>query len=121
MTSRSAMVARFINSSGDVDKIKVVTGHEMMLFVGWPRERLAELLPMEGPMLRQFAGAAFSGFAVLPILTVSLYGAGKCGLTGDPAQELEEPRPTKPAECKSADFDSDDAADEKGSESSSSD
>jgi len=60
-----------------------------MLFVGWPRERLSELIPMHGKKLVGFAGAAFSGFSLLPVIASALYGAGKLGITGDPAQELQ--------------------------------
>ena len=44
--------------------------------------------PIPSRTLVEFAGAAFSGFAVQPVVLVALYGASKLGVTGDTEQEL---------------------------------
>ena len=59
--------------------------------VGWPKACLNELMKYESATLNEFAGAAFSGFAVLPVVQCALYAAGKCGLTRDPEQMLSSP------------------------------
>ena len=62
-----------------------------MMMIGWPKACLKELMPYESATLGEFAGAAFSGFALLPVVQSALYAAGKCGLTRNPEQELSSP------------------------------
>ena len=90
ITTKSVMSARFLDAQGAVDVVKVVSGHELMLFVGWPSERLAELTKCKSSEMTAFAGAAFSGFALLPVFAAALFGAGKLGINGEPEQEMKE-------------------------------
>jgi hypothetical protein len=95
ITTKSVMIARFLSpDSKNIEVIKRISGPELMLFVGWPRQRLTELLPFSSGALTDFAGGAFAGFAVCPVVTVALYGAGKVGLTGDEEQEIQVPTST---------------------------
>ena len=88
LTSRSQILCRFTNSDREVDKIRLVTGQELMLMIGFPETNLAYLYEHSHKDTTEFAGAAFSGFSVIPVFTAALYGAGLAGLTGDPDQEL---------------------------------
>ena len=91
ITTKSVMVARFLKaSSNEIDAVRVVSGHELMLFIGWPRQRLSEILQIGNSTLTECAGGAFSGFSLLPILSIALYGAGKIGVTGDAEQVLQD-------------------------------
>jgi hypothetical protein len=59
-----------------------------MLMIGYPESDIASLYQYSHKDTTEFAGAAFSGFSVLPVFTAALYGAGLAGLTADPDQAL---------------------------------
>jgi hypothetical protein len=88
LTCRSQILCRFTNSHGAVDKIRLITGQELMLMIGYPESNAGLLHQHTHKETTDFAGAAFSGFAVVPVFTAALFGAGLAGLTGDPDQEL---------------------------------
>ena len=67
-------------------KYRLVSGHELMLFFGYPREKIDDLYKFDSSTLAKVAGRAFSGFAVMPVIMTALFGAGKLGITGDPEQ-----------------------------------
>ena len=75
--------------------MRQLNGYELFLMIGWPKNRLEELLKYDAEKLAEFAGAAFSGFAVQPVVSSALYALGKCGVTGDPEQELSKPAAIK--------------------------
>ena len=60
ITTKSVMVARFLKaSSNEIDAVRVVSGHELMLFIGWPRQRLSEILQIGNSTLTECAGGGF--------------------------------------------------------------
>jgi hypothetical protein len=52
-----------LNGNAEVEKIRQVSGHELMLLTGWPKDRLDEIADYSHDQTTSFAGAAFNGFA----------------------------------------------------------
>ena len=63
LTTKSQIIVRYLDSECNVEKVRLVSGHELMMLAGWPRERLAEILKYTHSQTTAFAGAAFNGLA----------------------------------------------------------
>ena len=54
---------RYLNANAEVDKIRQVSGHELILLTRRPKDRLDEIADYSHDETTSFAGAAFNGFA----------------------------------------------------------
>ena len=61
---------------GEVKEIRLMSGLELMLFIGWPRDRQNDLLGYSVEEMSLMAGGAFSGFAMLNVVSTAIYGWG---------------------------------------------
>jgi hypothetical protein len=80
-----------------VTEVRELSGHELMLMIGWPKEEINKIMKYTSSSLVTFAGAAFSGFAIVPVVTAAIYAAGRAGVTSDPDLELSQPSQPKTA------------------------
>ena len=89
-TSKSQIICRTLGPDKQVIKIHQLSGAEMMFMIGWPKARADALLAHTNDELTAFAGGAFSGFSIIPVLTAVFYAAHVAGIKGDDTDDLTE-------------------------------
>ena len=58
ITTKSVMIVRYLDPSSEIELVRIVSGHECMMFQGWPRARLHEILRYEHSDMMKCAGGA---------------------------------------------------------------
>jgi hypothetical protein len=85
------MIIRKLNSKKEITLVRVVHPTELMLTIGFPRSRLAELFDYKKTLLMQLAGGAFSGYSVGVVMATALFAAVHGGMTLTEVIEDDEP------------------------------
>ena len=88
LTQRVCILVRYLDGESKVEARRLMSGHELMFFIGFLRGRFDEVFEIDHKTMVKIAGLAFSGFARMPVVLTALWAAGKIGVTGDHEQLL---------------------------------